>query len=61
MQEKCGERAELVRKPPASEPLGEEEKNHKRKKGGQGGHNHKREKKGKDKNRGRKHFKRSRK
>ena len=63
MQESSGEKFDRRRKRPASEPLGEEEKQPRRKSGSQRSHDHdlKREKKGKDKKRGRKHNKRSRK
>ena len=61
MQESSGERFYRRRKRPASDPPGEEEKQPRRKSGRQRSHNLKREKKGKDKNRVRKHHKRSRK
>ena len=61
MQESSGEKFDRRRKRPASKPLGEEEKQPRRKSGSQRSHDSKREQKGKDKKRGRKHNKRSRK
>ena len=61
MQESSGERFDRRRQRPASDPPGEEEKQPRRKTGSHRSHDLKREKKGKDKKRGRKHNKRSRK
>ena len=61
MQESSGERLDRRWDQPASDPSSEEDKQPREMTGGQGSHEHKREKKGKDKNRGRKHHKRSRK
>ena len=60
-QESRGERFDRRRKRPASDPPGEEEKQPRRKSGSQRSYEFKREKKAKDKKRGRKHNKRSRK
>ena len=61
MQESSGERFDRRLKRLASDPREEEEKQPRRKSGSQRSHDLKREKKGKDKKRGRKHKKRSRK
>ena len=61
MQESSGEKFDRRHKRPASDPPGEEEKQPRRKSGSQRSHDLKREKKGKDKKRGHKHNKRSRK
>ena len=60
MQESSGERFDRRRQRHASDPPGEEEKQPRRESGSQRSHDLKREK-GKDKKRGRKHNKRSRK
>ena len=61
MQESSGERFDRRRQRPASDPPGEEEKQPRSKSGSERSHELKREKKGKDKRKGRKHNKRSRK
>jgi len=61
MQESSGGRFNRRCQRPASDPSEEEKKQPRRNKGGQKSHDLKREKKGKDKKRGNKHNKRSRK